>query len=93
MNSQGVPPGLLGGPVGPRDLTGEMRALQVPGSSAMVIGGGLPGGIGVTFGSGCTSGTGSSGSRGDVRRRLGTAGILIARYLQSQGTVARRAPT
>lgn len=53
--------GMVSGPVAVFLGRGEMPALQIPVSAAMLILGGVIVGIGVTFGSGCTSGHGVCG--------------------------------
>lgn len=73
--------GMVSGPAVLRALTGEMPAVQVPGSSAMLIGGGLLVGIGVTFGSGCTSGHGICGmARLSPRSIAATLTFMIAAF-------------
>lgn len=53
--------GMISGPVAVMAVTGQMPAVQVPVSTAMLVIGGFLVGIGVTFGSGCTSGHGVCG--------------------------------
>ncbi|MCZ4353474.1 YeeE/YedE thiosulfate transporter family protein [Roseovarius aestuarii] len=53
--------GMISGPVVLMLLSGQMPAVQVPGSGLMLAIGGVLVGIGVTFGSGCTSGHGVCG--------------------------------
>lgn len=53
--------GVVSGPLALLAITGEMPAIVVPVSTAMLISGGLLVGVGVTFGSGCTSGHGVCG--------------------------------
>lgn len=53
--------GMVSGPAAVLALTGQMPAIEVPVSTAMLAVGGLLVGIGVTFGSGCTSGHGVCG--------------------------------
>jgi uncharacterized membrane protein YedE/YeeE len=53
--------GMISGPAVVMALTGEFPAVQVPGSTTMLVVGGLIVGIGVTFGAGCTSGHGVCG--------------------------------
>lgn len=53
--------GMITGPVVVLALTGQMPAIEVPVSTAMLAFGGLLVGIGVTYGSGCTSGHGVCG--------------------------------
>lgn len=53
--------GMISGPAAVLALTGQMPVIQVPGSTGMLVIGGLLVGVGVTFGSGCTSGHGVCG--------------------------------
>ena len=53
--------GMISGPVVLMLFSGQMPAVQVPGSGLMLAIGGVLVGIGVTFGSGCTSGHGVCG--------------------------------
>ena len=53
--------GMVAGPVAVLAITGAMPAVEVPVSTAMLIGGGLIVGVGVTLGGGCTSGHGVCG--------------------------------
>lgn len=53
--------GMVSGPLVIFALTGEMPAVQVPISTAMLLIGGVIVGVGVTLGSGCTSGHGVCG--------------------------------
>lgn len=53
--------GMISGPLVVFLLSGQMPAVQVPGSTPMLIIGGFIVGIGVTFGAGCTSGHGVCG--------------------------------
>ncbi len=53
--------GMLAGPAAYLAVTGEMPAVEVPVSMAMLLAGGFAVGLGVTFGSGCTSGHGVCG--------------------------------
>lgn len=53
--------GMISGPAVVMALTGEFPAVQVPGSTTMLVVGGLIVGVGVTFGAGCTSGHGVCG--------------------------------
>lgn len=53
--------GMLCGPIAMMLLTGKLPAIQVPGSTTMLVVGGFVVGIGVTFGAGCTSGHGVCG--------------------------------
>ena len=53
--------GMVTGPLVILATTGQMPAVQVPVSTAMLVIGGFIVGIGVTFGSGCTSGHGVCG--------------------------------
>ncbi|MCX7567462.1 YeeE/YedE thiosulfate transporter family protein [Sulfitobacter sp. F26169L] len=54
--------GMISGPAVVLLLTGQMPVIQVPGTTAMLVVGGLLVGIGVTFGAGCTSGHGVCGN-------------------------------
>lgn len=70
--------GMVSGPAALLAITGEMPAVQVPVSTAMLIGGGLLVGVGVTFGSGCTSGHGVCGmARLSVRSIAATLTFMI----------------
>lgn len=53
--------GMVSGPIVIFFMTGQMPAVEVPSSKAMLVLGGVIVGIGVTFGSGCTSGHGVCG--------------------------------
>ena len=53
--------GMVSGPLVVLALTGQMPAVQVPVSTAMMIIGGFLVGVGVTYGGGCTSGHGVCG--------------------------------
>jgi uncharacterized membrane protein YedE/YeeE len=53
--------GMISGPAAVMLATGTMPAVEVPGSRAMLVAGGLIVGVGVTYGSGCTSGHGVCG--------------------------------
>ena len=53
--------GVINGPSAILLTTGQLPAVQVPVSAAMLVIGGFIVGIGVTFGSGCTSGHGVCG--------------------------------
>jgi uncharacterized membrane protein YedE/YeeE len=53
--------GMISGPAVVMAFTGEFPTVQVPGSTTMLIVGGVIVGIGVTFGAGCTSGHGVCG--------------------------------
>jgi uncharacterized membrane protein YedE/YeeE len=53
--------GMVSGPAAVMLATGTMPAVEVPGSRAMLVAGGLIVGVGVTYGSGCTSGHGVCG--------------------------------
>ncbi len=53
--------GMVSGPLVVLGLTGQMPAVQVPVSTAMMIIGGFLVGVGVTYGGGCTSGHGVCG--------------------------------
>jgi uncharacterized membrane protein YedE/YeeE len=53
--------GMITGPLVLKAVTGELPVVQVPGSSVMLMIGGLIVGVGVTFGTGCTSGHGVCG--------------------------------
>ena len=62
--------GMVSGPVALLLFTGEMPAIQVPISTAMLILGGFIVGVGVTYGSGCTSGHGVCGMARLSRRSM-----------------------
>ena len=62
--------GMVSGPVALLLFTGEMPAIQVPISTAMLILGGFIVGVGVTYGSGCTSGHGVCGMARLSRRSI-----------------------
>ena len=53
--------GMVTGPLLVLALSGEMPPVDIPVPTAMLIAGGLIGGIGVTYGAGCTSGHGVCG--------------------------------
>lgn len=53
--------GMICGPLAVLALTGQFPAVQVPGSTTMLLLGGFIVGLGVTFGGGCTSGHGVCG--------------------------------
>ncbi|MCL4153923.1 UNVERIFIED_CONTAM: hypothetical protein GTU68_036736 [Idotea baltica] len=53
--------GMITGPVVVLVLSGQFPEVQVPGSTTMLVIGGVLVGIGVTFGAGCTSGHGVCG--------------------------------
>ncbi|MFQ1699896.1 YeeE/YedE family protein [Loktanella agnita] len=53
--------GMVSAPVAIMAVTGQMPAVQVPVSAAMLAVGGLIVGLGVTYGAGCTSGHGVCG--------------------------------
>ncbi|WEX12121.1 YeeE/YedE thiosulfate transporter family protein [Chelativorans sp. AA-79] len=73
--------GMVSGPLALLAITGEMPAVQVPISTAMLIGGGLLVGVGVTFGSGCTSGHGVCGmARLSVRSVAATLTFMITTF-------------
>lgn len=73
--------GMISGPFALFAITGEMPAIQVPVSTAMLIGGGLLVGVGVTFGSGCTSGHGVCGmARLSPRSIAATLTFMIATF-------------
>ncbi len=73
--------GMVSGPLALLAITGEMPAVEVPVSTAMLIGGGLLVGIGVTFGSGCTSGHGVCGmARLSPRSITATLTFMIATF-------------
>lgn len=73
--------GMVSGPLALLTITGEMPAVEVPVSTAMLIGGGVLVGIGVTFGSGCTSGHGVCGmARLSPRSIAATLTFMIATF-------------
>ena len=53
--------GMVSGPLAVMAVTGQMPAVDVPVSTAMLVIGGLIVGLGVTYGGGCTSGHGVCG--------------------------------
>lgn len=72
---------MVSGPLALLAITGEMPAVEVPVSTAMLIGGGLLVGVGVTFGSGCTSGHGVCGmARLSPRSIAATLTFMISTF-------------
>lgn len=53
--------GMVSGPLAVLAVSGDLPAIEVPVSTAMLLVGGLIVGVGVTYGSGCTSGHGVCG--------------------------------
>jgi uncharacterized membrane protein YedE/YeeE len=71
--------GMICGPAVVMLVTGSMPEIQVPGSTLMLIIGGLIVGVGVTYGGGCTSGHGVCGmSRLSPRSIVATVTFMIA---------------
>ena len=71
--------GMVSGPALVFAISGQMPEVQVPGSTLMLIVGGVIVGIGVTFGSGCTSGHGVCGmARLSPRSIAATITFMIA---------------
>lgn len=71
--------GMVTGPLVVFAISGEMPAVDVPVSTAMLVVGGIIVGIGVTFGSGCTSGHGVCGMARLSRRSItATITFMIA---------------
>lgn len=74
--------GMISGPVALLAVSGQMPVVQVPGSSLMLIIGGLLVGVGVTFGSGCPSGHGVCGlARLSPRSMVSVATFMAATAL------------
>lgn len=70
--------GMVTGPILIWALSGDMPAVQVPVSTAMLVIGGLIVGVGVTYGSGCTSGHGVCGmARLSPRSLVATVTFMI----------------
>ncbi len=71
--------GMVSGPVAIQLMTGEMPAVDIPVSTAMIIAGGILVGIGVNYSSGCTSGHGVCGmSRLSPRSFVATLTFMAA---------------
>jgi len=71
--------GMISGPVVILGVTGTFPEIQVPGSTVMLVIGGLLVGVGVTFGGGCTSGHGVCGiARLSPRSIAATVVFMIA---------------
>lgn len=71
--------GMIAGPVLMLLLTGGLPVIQVPGSTAMLLLGGVIVGIGVTYGGGCTSGHGVCGmARFSTRSIVATLTFMAA---------------
>lgn len=71
--------GMVSGPLVIFAFSGEMPAVEVPVSTAMLVIGGIIVGIGVTYGSGCTSGHGVCGmARFSPRSIAATITFMIA---------------
>ena len=70
--------GMVTGPLAVLAVTGQMPAVQVPVSTAMLLIGGAIVGVGVTLGSGCTSGHGVCGmARLSPRSIAATATFMV----------------
>lgn len=73
--------GMVSGPILVMAITGQMPEVQVPVSTAAMIGGGVIVGLGVTFGGGCTSGHGVCGmARFSPRSITATAVFMAAAF-------------
>lgn len=71
--------GMASGPLVVFALTGNMPAVEVPISTAMMVIGGVIVGVGVTYGSGCTSGHGVCGmARLSRRSTVATVTFMLA---------------
>ncbi|WP_376877892.1 YeeE/YedE family protein [Albirhodobacter sp. R86504] len=74
--------GMISGPIAVKLVTGEMPAVQVPSSTAMLVIGGALVGVGVTYGSGCTSGHGVCGmARLSTRSIIATLTFMITTFI------------
>jgi len=69
--------GMVSGPLVIWALTGQMPAVDVPVSTAMMVIGGFIVGVGVTFGGGCTSGHGVCGMARLSPRSIVATGIFM----------------
>ena len=70
--------GMVSAPLLVLGLTGEMPAIEVPVSTAMLVVGGLVVGVGVTYGAGCTSGHGVCGlARFSPRSLVATVTFML----------------
>lgn len=71
--------GMMTGPLVVLLFTGSFPKIQLPGSSVMLLLGGIFVGLGVTFGGGCTSGHGVCGmARLSPRSLVATISFMIA---------------
>ena len=74
--------GMVTGPILIRFATGDLPVVQVPVSTAMLVGGGLLVGIGVFVGGGCTSGHGVCGlARMSPRSLVATLSFMAATFV------------
>ncbi|QYX56453.1 YeeE/YedE family protein [Roseovarius sp. SCSIO 43702] len=73
--------GMVTGPALVWLISGEMPAVEVPGSTAALVIGGLIVGVGVTYGSGCTSGHGVCGmARLSPRSIVATLTFMVCAF-------------
>ena len=70
--------GMVSAPTAYALVMGKMPTIDVPVSTAMLIGGGLLVGIGVTYGGGCTSGHGVCGMARLSKRSIAATLIFMA---------------
>lgn len=74
--------GMVSGPLAVMGVTGQMPAIEVPVSTAMLLVGGLIVGVGVTYASGCTSGHGVCGmARLSPRSFAATLTFMLATFV------------